>query len=212
MRVRTRANYSTSFLPARPEIPKRSEFLACLSPTDQLASSEQSARFRVLFQQGELQFLQAPSQRHALGETLMDDLDAIARAFLVESHENLGRLDLDLVQLEKTPHDRERLASIFRTIHTIKGTCGFLGYEKLGAVTHAGENLLSLLRDGKLLLSPAITGGLLKLVDAVRGLLTQIEDTGGEGNGAYGDLIATLTRPQEVRAVETAAHATLPMP
>ena len=128
----------------------------------------------------------------------MDDLDAIVRDFLVESHENLGRLDVDLVQLEKSPHDRERLANIFRTIHTIKGTCGFLGYEKLGAVTHAGESLLSRLRDGKLTLTPPIIDALLKLVDVVRGLLSQIEASGCEGGGEYGDLIDTLTRLQEL--------------
>ena len=58
----------------------------------------------------------------------MDDQDDIVREFLVESYENLDQLDRDLVALEKEPHDRNRLASVFRTIHTIKGTCSFLSF------------------------------------------------------------------------------------
>src|SRR5262245_45018652 len=64
----------------------------------------------------------------------MSDLDSIIKEFLVESSENLDQLDRDLVALEKEPGDQEKLASIFRTIHTIKGTCGFLGFVKLEAV------------------------------------------------------------------------------
>src|SRR5215470_14743888 len=94
------------------------------------------------------------------------DLDPVVKEFLVESYENLDQLDRDLVALEKAPQDRERLASVFRTIHTIKGTCGFFGFAKLEAVTHAGENLLSRLRDGELLLDAEITSALLALVDA----------------------------------------------
>src|ERR1700686_1820096 len=99
----------------------------------------------------------------------MNDVDLVIKEFLVESHENLDKLDGDLVGLEKDPTNRERLSSVFRTIHTIKGTCGFFGFAKLGAVTHVGENLLGLLRDGRLLLSPGGTSALLGLVGAVRG-------------------------------------------
>jgi two-component system chemotaxis sensor kinase CheA len=78
--------------------------------------------------------------------------DDLVREFLIESHENLDQLDGDLVALESNPRDRQRLDSIFRTIHTIKGTCGFFGFAKLASVSHVGESLLSLLRDGKMLL------------------------------------------------------------
>ena len=71
----------------------------------------------------------------------MEDAD-IVREFLVESTENLDRLDRELVTLEQNPGDHEILASIFRTIHTVKGTCGFLGFKALEAVAHVGENLL----------------------------------------------------------------------
>jgi two-component system chemotaxis sensor kinase CheA len=126
----------------------------------------------------------------------MSDLDPVIKEFLVESSENLDQLDRDLVSLEEDPHNCERLASIFRTIHTIKGTCGFFGFAKLGALTHAGENLLSRLRDGELLLDAEITSALLALVDAVRELLAGIDQTGQEGPGDYATLIATLTRLQ----------------
>ncbi len=122
------------------------------------------------------------------------EFDNIIQEFLVESYENLDQLDRDLVTLEQNPQDRDRLASIFRTIHTIKGTCGFFGFSKLESVAHVGENLLSKLRDGVLQLNPEITSALLALVDAVRTILSNIEGTGQEGNGDYGGLIETLGR------------------
>ncbi|MFZ0866375.1 MAG: chemotaxis protein CheA [Candidatus Sulfotelmatobacter sp.] len=118
----------------------------------------------------------------------------IVKDFLVESYENLDRLDRELVGLEKTPEDREALGSVFRTIHTIKGTCGFLGFNKLEAVAHVGENLLTRLRDRQLTLTPEITTALLTMVDAVRQMLSQIEKTGLEGERDDSVLIATLTR------------------
>jgi len=103
--------------------------------------------------------------------------DDIVREFLVESNENLDSLDRELVQLEKNPANRETLASVFRTIHTIKGTCGFLGFTKLESVAHVGENLLSRLRDGELALNPEITTALLRMVDAIR---QNVAERGGQ--------------------------------
>jgi two-component system, chemotaxis family, sensor kinase CheA len=123
----------------------------------------------------------------------MNDSDDIVKEFLVESYENLDRLDSDLVTLEKSPNDREVLGSIFRTIHTIKGTSGFLGFDKLGAVAHVGENLLGQLREGQLRLNPEITTALLATVDAVRQMLSSIEATGGEGERDDSALVARLT-------------------
>src|SRR5947207_15978263 len=98
-------------------------------------------------------------------------MDDLVRDFLVERGENLDRLDQELVQLESDPSSRDLLSSIFRTIHTIKGSCGFLGFAKLEKVAHAGESLLSRLCDGKLSLNAEITSGLLAMVDAVRQML-----------------------------------------
>src|ERR1039458_9628541 len=127
----------------------------------------------------------------------MDDSDDIVKEFLVESHENLDRLDRDLVDLEKHPSNREILASIFRTIHTIKGTWGFLGFGKLEAVTHVGESLLARLRDGQLSWNPELTTALLALVDAVRQMLSDIQASGLDGNADHTVLVANLTRLQQ---------------
>ena len=116
----------------------------------------------------------------------------IVKDFLVECYENLDQLDRDLVSLEQDPSSQPTLSSIFRTIHTIKGTCGFLGFGKLESVAHVGENLLSKLRDGELVLRPDITTGLLSLVDAIREILGNIETLGAEGEADYTRLIETL--------------------
>jgi two-component system, chemotaxis family, sensor kinase CheA len=130
----------------------------------------------------------------------MDEFDEIVREFLVESYENLDQLDRDLVDLEREPDSRELLQSIFRTIHTIKGTSGFLAFGRLEALTHAGEGLLAKLRDGGLTLTHERTSGLLDLVDAVRGILAAIEATGAENDLDHGDLVARLTALQEQMA------------
>ncbi len=125
------------------------------------------------------------------------DEEGIVQEFLVESYENLDRLDLDLLALEKDPNDRETISSIFRTIHTIKGTCGFLGFSRLESLSHAGENLLSMLRTGELSLTPPCTDALLAMVDAIRQILGTIETTGNEGTADYTALTETLHQLQE---------------
>ena len=121
----------------------------------------------------------------------MEEMDEVVAEFLVESHENLDRLDRDLVDLEQNPSS-DKLAGIFRTIHTIKGTSGFLGYGKLESITHVGENLLSRLRDGELSVDAEITSGLLALVDGVRQILSCIEADGSEGAGDWTSLVERL--------------------
>src|SRR5471030_1248206 len=130
------------------------------------------------------------------GGVLMDEFDEIVREFLVESYENLDQLDRDLVALEQEPDAHPLLQSIFRTIHTIKGTSGFLAFGKLEVLTHAGEGLLSRLRDGGLRLTRERTTGLLQLVDAVRAILASIEATGHEDDSDYAELVARLTALQ----------------
>ncbi len=140
----------------------------------------------------------------------MAELDDLVREFLVESNENLDRLDQDFVALEKDPAARERLASIFRTIHTIKGTCGFLGFSKLESVAHVGESLLSKLRDGELGVTSDIITALLRMVDNVREILASIAEGAGEGNGDYSQTIALLTKLKDggPAAVASAPAAT----
>jgi two-component system chemotaxis sensor kinase CheA len=126
----------------------------------------------------------------------VNDLEDVVKEFLVESYENLDRLDRDLVVLEQDPSSEPTLSSIFRTIHTIKGTCGFFGFGKLQCVAHVGENLLSKLREGQLLLRPEITTAMLGLVDAIREILANIENSGAEGEADYGELVQTLIELQ----------------
>jgi two-component system chemotaxis sensor kinase CheA len=126
----------------------------------------------------------------------MDNISAedqeTIREFLVESEENLSRLDLDLVELEKHPGDAALLGSIFRTIHTIKGACGFLAFSTLERITHQAENLLSQLRDGKRELTPGLVSLILETVDATRKVLASIEATGKEGSVSFEGLTERL--------------------
>ncbi|MGA8490513.1 MAG: Hpt domain-containing protein, partial [Terriglobales bacterium] len=140
----------------------------------------------------------------------MSDGD-IVQDFLVESYENLDRLDRDLVGLEKNPQDRDALAGVFRTIHTIKGTCGFLGFNKLEKVAHVGENLLTRLRDGQLVLNPEITTALLSMVDAVRQMLQEVKSSGQDGDADYPELRETLTRLANPAAAGVAVAASSPV-
>jgi two-component system, chemotaxis family, sensor kinase CheA len=135
----------------------------------------------------------------------LSETDEIVKEFLVESHENLDALEKDLVGLESHA-DPERIARIFRTIHTVKGTCGFLGFSKLEQLTHVAESLLSRLRDKRLAPSAEITSALLSTVDAVRAMLASIENTGEDGNEYYSELVATLSQLQNP-AVNAAADA-----
>jgi two-component system chemotaxis sensor kinase CheA len=121
----------------------------------------------------------------------MQDQDVI-REFLVESHENLSRLDQELVELEKRPKDTALLASIFRTIHTIKGTCGFFAFSTLERISHQAESLLSQLRDGKRELTPSLISLILETVDATREVLASIEAKGEEGPERFEELVERL--------------------
>jgi two-component system, chemotaxis family, sensor kinase CheA len=122
----------------------------------------------------------------------MQQADELVQEFLIESRDNLDQLDRELVALEEDPRSQSRLSSVFRTIHTIKGTAGFFNFKKLEAIAHVGETLLSRLRDGVLTLDANRTTGLLAMVDAIRTLLIQVEQTGSEGPAHYGALIEAL--------------------
>lgn len=120
------------------------------------------------------------------------ELDEVVTEFLVESQDNLDRIDSDLLALERGESSEALLASVFRGIHTIKGTCGFLGLARLETVAHRGENLLSRLRDGALTPTPPIVDALLETVDAIRAILGRLEQTGEEGEDDYAPLLARL--------------------
>ncbi len=119
----------------------------------------------------------------------MDDLIV---EFLTETNEGLAALDLDMVRLEQNPNDKELISSIFRLMHTIKGTCGFLALPRLETVAHRAENVMGRFRDGDLLVTPAYVTLILESLDRVRMLLGHIEANGSEPEGNDDDLTAKL--------------------
>src|SRR6478736_5283706 len=118
--------------------------------------------------------------------TVMDDL---LQEFLAETNESLSVLDVELVRFERDSSDVTILSNIFRLMHTIKGTCGFLGLPRLGSVAHAGENVLGKFRDGELEVTPLAVTLILKAIDQIRVLLTEMETTGVEPAGSDAELI-----------------------
>jgi len=122
--------------------------------------------------------------------------DDLTRDFLIESQEGLDRMERCLTDLEGRPQDAGLLAEIFRAVHTIKGTTGFLGFKRLEKLAHAGENLLGLLREGKLAADRAVITGLLQLLDGLRTILKTIETEAGEGDGDDSVLIGWLEELQ----------------
>ena len=119
-------------------------------------------------------------------------MDDLMREFLTESNENLSRLNQEIVEIEKSPDDMEILNSIFRTIHTIKGTCGFLGLERLGSVAHAAESVLDQARDGRLAMDPRTVTLVLAAVDLITSILDGLEQTDQEPTGDDSELIGRL--------------------
>lgn len=124
---------------------------------------------------------------------LDEEMMEVVKEFLQESNENLDRVDSELMELEDNPDNVELLSSVFRSIHTIKGTCGFFAFNKLEKVTHIGESLLVKLRDGEFSMTEDIANGLLSMVDAVRAMLIEIADKGHDGLETYVELISVLS-------------------
>lgn len=134
----------------------------------------------------------------------MGEMDEVVKEFLVESHENLDQLDRDLLKLEQSRNDTDAIKSVFRTIHTIKGTSGFLGFSKLESLTHVAESLLCRLRDQTLSMTQEIATALLSTTDAVRRMLASIEATGADGDETDDALRATLARLNEPETADEA--------
>ena len=133
-------------------------------------------------------------------------MDELLADFLTETNESLAELDVALVTLERTPDDAETLSFIFRMVHTIKGTCGFLGLPRLERVAHAGENILGKLRDRSLTVTPDIVSQVLAAIDAIKAIVTALSTTGAEPAGDDAALIAILnaTAANEIRTLRPA--------
>ena len=119
-------------------------------------------------------------------------MDDLLNEFLTETSESLESLDVELVKLEQNPNDLELLSNIFRLVHTIKGTCGFLGLPRLEAVAHAGENVLGNFRDGSQEVTPEAVSLILESLDCIKSLLSALEATEAEPEGDDSALISRL--------------------
>ncbi|MCR9257471.1 MAG: chemotaxis protein CheW [Alphaproteobacteria bacterium] len=124
-------------------------------------------------------------------------MDDLLSEFLTETSENLATLDVEIVRLEQNPNDRDLLSNIFRLVHTIKGTCGFLGLPRLEAVAHAGENVLGKFRDGELEVTPTAVSLIFASLDRIKEILSVLEETEAEPEGDDQDLIDQLNMAAE---------------
>ena len=138
-------------------------------------------------------------------------MDEFIQEFLVEGGELLDQLDRDFVEFEKNPNSKELVARIFRAVHTLKGTGGTIGLEKIEAINHAGESVLSRVREGELSLNADITSALLRMIDLNRQLFASLESTGQEGehdlSGVLQSLNAILAGNKKPEAAPDARNA-----
>ena len=135
-------------------------------------------------------------------------MDELLREFIAETNEHLVVLERDLVTLERAPEDPRLVDDIFRNIHSIKGTCGFLGLKRLESLLHAAENALDKLRDAALPATPAATATLLGACDRAKTIVAALAEDGQEPEGGDADIVARLelaTRPAAIVAPPTPA-------
>src|SRR5688572_11975939 len=131
-------------------------------------------------------------------------MDELLRDFLTETNESIDVVDVELVRFEQDPNNAKILNNIFRLVHTIKGTCGFLNLPRLEALTHAAEALMGKFRDGAQVTAAAVSL-ILSTIDRVKQLLDQLERNQNEPEGDDRDLIGELNRMAAVVAAPKAA-------
>jgi two-component system chemotaxis sensor kinase CheA len=137
-------------------------------------------------------------------------MDDLLTDFLTEANESIAELDLALLKLEQSPEDQPTLSLIFRMVHTIKGTCGFLGLPRLEKVAHAAENVLGRLRDGALVATPAIVSLILAAMDRIKMMVGELGATGVEPAGDDSELIAELNKLADGKAAAPAPKPAAP--
>src|SRR6187200_1815042 len=124
-------------------------------------------------------------------------MDDLLREFLTETNESLDTVDNQLVRFEQDPSDAKILDNIFRLVHTIKGTCGFLGLPRLERVAHAAENVLGRVRDKLLTVTPENITTILAALDRIKAIVEGLAATGQEVAGDDSALIAALDAATE---------------
>ncbi|MGC1663014.1 MAG: Hpt domain-containing protein, partial [Bradyrhizobium sp.] len=138
-------------------------------------------------------------------------MDDLLREFLTETGESLDTVDNQLVKFEQEPNNAKILDNIFRLVHTIKGTCGFLGLPRLEALAHAGETLMGKFRDGMPVTAEAVTL-ILSSIDRIKEILGGLEATEAEPEGNDQDLIVQLHDLVERGMAAMAATPEVPSP
>lgn len=131
-------------------------------------------------------------------------MDDLLREFVTETNESLDVVDVELVRFEQDPNNAKILDNVFRLVHTIKGTCGFLSLPRLEALAHAAESLMGKFRDGAHATSEAVTL-ILATIDRIKQILESLENEQREPDGADDDLIAQLHRMVEKVAAPVTA-------
>ncbi len=139
-------------------------------------------------------------------------MDDLLTEFITETSESLAVIDIELVKFEQDPNNQDILQNIFRLVHTVKGTCGFLGLPRLESVAHAGENILGKFRDGELDVTPEAVTLILSCIDRIRDLMTELEENAAEPEGDDKELIDQLNAMAEGRAPSAAAPEPAPAP
>jgi two-component system chemotaxis sensor kinase CheA len=135
-------------------------------------------------------------------------MNDLLQEFLTETHESLDVVDVELVRFEREPNNAQILGNIFRLVHTIKGTCGFLGLPRLETLTHAAETLMGKFRDGMPVTQDAVTL-ILAVIDRIKEILTELERSQNEPKGADDDLIRELERASQGDVAAPAANPTV---
>ena len=131
----------------------------------------------------------SPSQASISSNALSD---GALREFLVECYDNLEQVEHDLLLLERDPKSEEVLNSVFRNIHTIKGSAGFLAYSNLERVAHATENVLGSIRSNYFSMDSDVSESMFKAIDAIRKILQSIETIGNDGNDPFSSLVSDM--------------------
>ena len=139
-------------------------------------------------------------------------MDDLISEFITETSESLAVLDQELVKLEQNPNDKNILGNIFRLVHTVKGTCGFLGLPRLESVAHAGENVLGKIRDGELQVTPLAISLVLEALDRIKSIMDALASSGSEPVGDDGLLIDQLNAFAEGKLAPPPAATAVPDP
>ncbi len=126
-------------------------------------------------------------------------VDELLIDFIAETKENLALVDVQLVRLESVPDDATVLADIFRLVHTIKGSSGFVGLQRLGNVAHAAENILGSVRDEHLLATPQLVTAILHTLDRIREIICSLDEHGIEPIADDTDIIDQLASVAQLK-------------